>query len=251
MTPRHRNTIITLMGSAAVALAFWEIAAMLSPKLVPHAWQIASSACRLLAESSFRSDVVATVARTGLSFLLAALIGWPVGLFIGAVPLANRAFIGPMDFLRSIPAFVLLPLFLVFLKSGESARIGMAAFGSGLVIIANTAFGVSHVGRLRVEVARVYGASQLHRLGVVFMQALPQALDGGRLALSLALVLTVVGEIMLGATHGLGTRVNDSLAGFNLPQMYAIVFLIGLLGYAVNVLARVVSERLGRYGRFL
>jgi len=192
-----------------------------------------------------------TVLRTFASFGLALGVGWPLGAAIGSIPAMNRLLTGPLDFLRSIPAFVLLPLFLIFLKTGEASRIAMAAFGAGLVIVANTAFGVAHVAQLRIQVTQVYGGTLLHRIGVIFMQALPQSMDGARLGLSLALILTIVGEIMLGATHALGTRVNDSLAGFDLPRMYALIFVIGIIGYLLNLLARLATSRLGWYGRDL
>lgn len=246
-----RKTILpTLIGILALGAA-WEVAAWLSPTLVPHTWTIFEAMVAMCGQASFQRDVGATLLRTAASFGIALLVGTPVGLLVGGVPWLNRAFAGPIDFVRSIPAFVLLPAFLVIFKTGETARIGMAAFGVGVVIAANTAFAAAHVGRLRVEVARVYGAGIGYRLGVVFMQLLPQSLDGARVGLSLALVLTVVGEIMLGATQALGTRVNDSLSGFDLPRMYGLIVVIGILGYVLNVLASTVTRRVGRYGAHL
>lgn len=246
---RH-SVLLKLMG-VLVVVAAWESIAFASPTLVPHSWTILEAIVLMCGQESFQRDVGATLLRTALSFGLALLIGTPVGLLIGSLWWLNRAFMGPVDFARSIPGFVLLPVFLVIFKTGESARIAMAAFGVGIVIAANTAFAAAHVGRLRIEVARVYGAGIGYRLGVVFMQLLPQSLDGARVGLSLALVLTVVGEIMLGATQALGTRVNDNLSGFDLPRMYALILVIGILGYLLNLLASFVTSRVSRYGAHL
>jgi len=242
---------LTIALAGGVLIGTWELAAAASPRLVPHAWEILQTLVSFCDEERFQRDILAALLRTAAAFGFAITIGAPVGLLVGAVTWLNRILIGPIDFLRSIPAFVILPLFLVFLKTGESARVAMAAFGAGLVVAANTAFGAAHVGRLRIKVARVYGAGPLYRLGVVFMQALPQSLDGARLALSLTLVLTIVGEIMLGATHGLGTRVNDSLAGFDLARMYALIIVVGIVGWLLNRIARWVCSNVAKYGPHL
>ena len=234
-----------------VVIGCWELLAAMSPGLIPHSWEIFASTVQLLADESYRKDIVMTILRTFASFGIALVVGWPVGAAIGSITWMNRIFSGPLDFLRSIPAFVLLPLFMVFLNTGESSRIAMAAFGAGLVMVANTAFGVARVASLRGEVVRVYGGRLPRRLEVIFLEALPQSLDGARLGLSLALILSIVGEIMLGATHALGTRVNDSLSSFDLSRMYALILIIGLIGYLINVAARVTSNRIGWYGKDL
>lgn len=149
---------------------------------------------------------------------------------------------------RAIPAFVLLPLFLTLTRDSELSRIVMAAFGCFVIVAAYTAMGASSTLRTRLEVARVYGASRLYTLrAVVLRDAAPQIVDGVRIALPLALVLTLVSEIMLGATHGLETLVNDSLAGFDLPTMYALVLAVGLVGLALSALATAVSRWLVPY----
>jgi len=235
-----------------VFMILWEIGARVAPELVPHVREVANAGKQLAFNPDTQLDFRETLARTVSAFLIAIAFGLPLGLMIGSVRPFRLMFSGPTDFLRSIPAFVLLPLFLVVFKSGDTSRIAMAAFGAGLVIIANTAFGAAHVRRSRIEVARVYGAGPVFILfHVVARELLPQVLDGIRLAISLSLVLTIVGEIMLGATHGLGTRINDTLSGFDLPRMYALIGLVGVMGYLLNLIGRVVSQRLADYGKHL
>lgn len=80
---------------------------------------------------------------------------------------------------------------------------------------------------------------------------LPSISDGARISLILCLILVTVGEIMLGATRGLGTRVNDSLSGFSLAEMYALILIIGFLGYLLIVIARICAERWADYVKYL
>jgi ABC-type nitrate/sulfonate/bicarbonate transport system permease component len=103
----------------------------------------------------------------------------------------------------------------------------MAAFGAELIIITNTSFSTTHISQLRISVVRVYGAKSFFiLLQMVTREVLPQALYEMPLAISLSLVLTIINKIMFGATYGLGTRVNDSLSGFEFPRVYALIFRI-------------------------
>ena len=245
------KTAFMVLG-LTVFLAIWEAGALLAPNLVPHFWEVAAAVHNLIFDSHTQRDILNTLGRALLSFSIAVALGVPLGLLLGSIRTLKLMFNGQVDFFRSIPAFVLLPLFLVFFKSGESSRIAMASFGAGLIVTANTAFGAAHASRLRIEVARVYGAKRFFVLfHVLAREVLPQTLDGLRLAISLSLVLTIVGEIMLGATYGLGTRVNDSLSGFDLPRMYGLIFLIGILGYFFNLVGRLLAGKFVKYGGHL
>lgn len=235
----------------ALLLAIWDAMALISPTLIPHSWSVAGALWEMVCQGDIVKDALTTLERTLAGFAIAALAGVPIGLGIGGIPLLNRALAGPLDFVRSIPAFVLLPAFLAIFRSSEGARLGIVVLGAGVVMVAHTAFGTAHVKRLRLDVGKVYGASRRFLSLIVFLETLPQIADGARIGLSLSLILAIVGEIMLGATSGLGTRVNDSLSGFNLPQLYAMIVVVGFLGYLLNLSARSLTKRYASYGRFL
>ena len=234
----------------ALGAFFWEVlaAASADTQLIPHGSTVLRVFADLIVNHGIAVDIASTLQRTLLSFVLATGLGVPTGLLVGTSMTANALLGGWITFGRAIPAFVLLPLFLTVTRDSELSRIIMAAFGCFVIATAYTAMGASSVLRTRLEVARVYGASRLYTLrAVVLRDAAPQIVDGLRIALPLALVLTLVSEIMLGATHGLGTLVNDSLAGFNLPTMYALVLAVGLVGLALSALATAVSRWLVPY----
>lgn len=104
-------------------------------------------------------DLWETLKGTMIAFAIAVSAGVPLGIIIGFISPLRNVLRGPLDFARSIPAFVLLPLALALLKSGDVARVGIAVFGGRVVMTAHTVFGVAHMKPLRLEVARVYGGS--------------------------------------------------------------------------------------------
>jgi len=233
-----------------VALASWEIVAFATEAsgLVPHFPAVWRELLGLFEGRGIEIDCAWTLRRMLLGFGLALSVGLPAGILLGAIPALNELFGGWVSFFRSIPAFVVLPILLAVMNGGEAARVGMITFGCFFVLVAYVAMGTRGASRLRIDVARTYHAPRAYVFfQVILRDALPQILDGARISLSLALILAMVSEIMLGASHGLGTRVNDSLAGFDLPKMYALILVVGLLGSMINLIGSVVCLRLVPY----
>ncbi len=63
-----------------------------------------------------------------------------------------------IDFFRSTPASAMFPLFLVLFGVGEKTKIAVAAFGAGLTILFNVAYGVMNARKLRQLAAKVMGS---------------------------------------------------------------------------------------------
>ena len=245
-----RKTARAVLGALAV-LALWEGLAFSSSEsgLVPHLPSVLRAFVALFQDDGIARDSAWTLRRMLVGFGLAVSLGIPAGILLGAVPWLGGLFGGWVSFFRSIPAFVVLPIMLAVLKGGEAARTGMITFGCFFVLVAYASMGTQNVRRLRIEVAQAYRLPRTYVFfRVILLDALPQILDGVRVSLSLALILALVSEIMLGASYGLGTRVNDSLAGFDLPRMYALVLFVGCLGWVLNSVASLISTRLAPYG---
>ena len=72
--------------------------------------------------------------------------------------------------------------------------------------------------------------------------ASPQIFAGMRTSLSLALILMVISE-MVASTNGIGFFVLQSQRSFAIPEMWAGILLLGLLGYALNLIFMLVERR--------
>jgi ABC-type nitrate/sulfonate/bicarbonate transport system permease component len=88
------------------------------------------------------------------------------------------------------------------------------------------------------ETARSYQLGLWHRVRyLVWPTTLPYAVTGIRLATSVALILTITGELILG-TPGLGKRMDVAYTSGAVASMYALVVVTGLIGVAANVVTR-------------
>jgi ABC-type nitrate/sulfonate/bicarbonate transport system permease component len=98
-----------------------------------------------------------------------------------------------------------------------------------------------------LDMARSYRIPPRARLTrVVLPAALPRIFAGARTALSIAIILMVVRELV-GAANGVGHTVQLAQRGFNIPEMWAGTVLLGLVGFAFNALFVAVERRVLRW----
>jgi NitT/TauT family transport system permease protein len=219
-------------------LALWYLVTglkLVQPLLVPSPTATFKRLVALFLRENLTSDIGATAWRWGCGYVLGCLIGVPFGLFIGNSRRVYAATYPTLDFFRSLPVTALFPLFLVLFGIGDNAKIAMAFTAALFVVILNCAYGALQAKETRLRAARVFGASegQVFRW-VVFFEALPQTLAGMRTALSLCLVVVIVSEMFTGTTLGLGERVYNAYTVNDTEMLYAVLVLIGLLGYLIN-----------------
>jgi len=230
---------------------WWIIAALklVDPVLLPSPQDSWRALLAGTADGTLTHDFLKTVWRTLLSFVIALAVAVPLGIVLGASERLYRSVEFVIDFFRSTPASAMFPLFLVLFGVGEATKVAVAAFGAGLVILFNVAYGVMQARKLRQLAARVMGASRPRvLLDVTLWESLPQTFVGMRSGVSLALVIVIVAEMFIGSTDGLGQRVINAQMIFDMPKMYATIFAAGALGYGLNLLFMVLDRRFVHWG---
>lgn len=231
-----------------VMFAVWHVAfslKLVTPKLLPAPLATLETMVLSLLDGTLLFDFAKTLYRTMYAFVLAAILGIPVGIVFGASERVYRSIEFLIDFFRSTPATAMFPLFLLIFGLGDFSKISVAAFAAWLVIVFNVAYGVMNARQTRILAARVMGASQgrIFR-DVMFYESLPQTFVGLRTGVSYALVVIIVAEMFIGATDGLGQRIIDSQIVYNLQQMYGTILMSGVLGYGLNLLFLGIEKRL-------
>lgn len=248
MTEMHttwRNVVQPLYGVFGL-LILWQFASatrLVDPFLLPSVFDTVKAVRTGFADGPLLLDLARTIERTALAFLIASMIAVPIGVALGSAPSIYEKLEFVIDFFRSTPASAVFPLFLVFFGVGNVTKIAVAAFGAGLVILFNSAYGVINARKTRVLAARVMGVPRLRLLtDVMLWEALPQIIVGMRSGVSIALIIVIVAEMFIGSVDGLGYRIFSAQMLFDMPTMYGTIFITGALGYVLNLLF-VVSDR--------
>jgi ABC-type nitrate/sulfonate/bicarbonate transport system permease component len=188
-------------------------------------------------------DVVPSLERIAIGWTIAAVIGVAAGVVIGRSTVISRLLNPILQFLRSTPGPALVPVFLVLLGTGSTMRIALIAFGSLWPVLLNTIDGVRSVDPVQLETARSFGLPLTARLRYVILPAaMPRIFAGLRVAVSLALILMVVSELVA-STDGLGHAIYIAQNAYLMPDMWAGIVLVGILGCGLNALFVAVEYR--------
>jgi sulfonate transport system permease protein len=195
------------------------------------------------------SDLVPSLARFGAGLAIATVAGVLVGLLLGLWTPARRATAPTVDFLRSIPAPALISIMILLLGFGNTMKVAAIAFASFFPILLNTIDGVRGVETQQLEMARAYKLSQWQQIrDIVLPAATPQIFAGLRVSLAVALLVMAFSEMFAG-TNGLGFFILFSQETYRIPDMWSGIVMLGIVGYAVNVLFLLVERRTLRWHR--
>ncbi len=231
-----------------VLFVLWDLVVRLGfikPILLPPPLDAIGALVKGLAGGPLLKDFLVTVWRTVQAFLIASLVGMPLGILLGSSEKAYRSVEFLIDFFRSTPSSALIPLFLMIFGVSDVNKVAIAAFGAMLIVVFNSAYGVINARKQRVMAARVMGASrwQIFR-DVLVWESLQPSFVGLRSAVSMALVIVIVAEMFIGADSGLGNRIINSQQVMNVRDMYASILAAGALGYALNITFLLAERRI-------
>ena len=213
--------------------------------LLPPPAETVSTLINGLAGGPLLKDFGVTLWRTAQAFLIAAVVGVPLGVVLGSAEKAYRSVEFLIDFFRSTPSSALIPLFLMIFGVSDINKVAIAAFGALLIVVFNSAYGVINARKQRVMAAKVMGASRWQIFkDVLIWESLQPSFVGLRSAVSMALVIVIVAEMFIGSDSGLGNRIINAQQVMNVKDMYASILSAGVLGYALNILFLVVERRI-------
>ena len=155
-----------------------------------------------------------------------------------------RAALTPLvELLRPIPMPAIVPPLILLLGIDHAMKIFAVAFATFFPVLVNTVGGVRAVDGVLLDVARTFQSGRTRAvLRVVLPAAMPYIFAGLRTSLALALIVTVVAEMIAGS-EGIGYYVMTMQYAMRAADMYAAIFLLAAVGYTLNVLTLWVERR--------
>lgn len=243
---KWRSKLLPLIGPILLFL-LWQTAVSakwLNPVLLPSPGETLGYLFSALIDGSMNQDIRDTLYRTLMAFIVAAIIGVPLGVVLGSSERLYRSVEFLVDFFRSTPSSALIPLFMLIFGITDTNKIAIAAFAAVLVILFNSAYGVMNAKKTRIMAAQVMGVSRWHVFkDIMLMESLPQTFVGLRTGVSMALVIVIVAEMFIGSETGLGHRIIDAQQLFNIKDMYASILITGAFGYLLNLGFLLIEKR--------
>jgi ABC-type nitrate/sulfonate/bicarbonate transport system permease component len=195
-------------------------------------------------EGRISQDVLPSLTRLAIGYGLALVAGVGLGVLIGGNRVL-RALLEPvLEFLRAIPPPVLVPILILVAGIDDTMKVLVIVSGCVWPILLNTVEGVRAADEVLGDTCRSYRIRGLLRLRTfVLRSASPQIVTGARQALSIGIILMVISE-MKAASEGLGFTIVQFQRGFQIPEMWSGVLVLGFIGVVLALIFRLVERRI-------
>lgn len=226
----------TILGGGTIIafLLIWQ--AVYSFELMPT-WafpsplQVINAFVELTANGVLLENTGWSVLRQFTGVVLAALLGIPIGLALGASPTARAAFLPICRLVYPIPGIAWIPLAILWFGIGFKSTVFVIFFSGIWPIIFNTMAGVQTLSGQYTDVARVYLANRsLYTRRILIPGSLPFILTGIRLTYGVGWRV-IVGAEMISSIVGLGFLIDDARWQLRPDIMVTGMITIAMIGW--------------------
>lgn len=240
-----RTTIVL-----ALLLVFWEVAprvGLVDKTFLPPFSDVVDALIKLAQSGQLSEHISASVGRALKGFTVAVVVAVPLGIVIGWYRPVAQLLNPVLELFRNTAALALLPVFVLILGIGETSKVALVIYACMFPILLNTISGVRTVDPLLIKSARSLGLSSFRLFQkVILPAALPTIFTGIRLSAAASILVLIAAE-MVGARSGLGYLIMASQLNFQIPQMYAGILTIALVGLVFNFVLVIIERRFSRW----
>jgi NitT/TauT family transport system permease protein len=228
---------ITIIGGAEILLNVFDVPAYILPKPSEIAWALVTDFHLILPHLGY------TLIELSSGFFIGASIGLVMAAVITQFPFVEKVVTPYILLLVTTPMLALVPLLILRFGFGYTPRIIAVALAAGPMVMINAATGFRRVDRAKIALARSYGASTVQIFWKIRApMALPMILVGLMIG-SIFGLLTAVGAEMVGGGFGLGNRLTSYSSMIQMPQFFAVVSILSILGILIYVLFFLIGKK--------
>jgi ABC-type nitrate/sulfonate/bicarbonate transport system permease component len=171
-----------------------------------------------------------TLYRALTGFAIAAVGGVALGIVMTRNKFVRWFFDPIVSVGFPMPKIAFLPIFMLWLGLYDVSKISMAAFNAIFPVIVATIAAAEGVDRQLLWSARSLGASERQLLReIILPAALPQIMTGLQVALPVAMIVTIVTEMLMGG-QGLGGAMIAASRFADSPGVFAGIVEIAVAG---------------------
>jgi sulfonate transport system permease protein len=247
---RRRSSWPRLISPLAI-LVIWQLVSssgLISEQKLPPPTAVWRTALTLVTTNSpaygtLQGAMLVSLQRVAIGFAVGGLIGLVAGLIAGLSRLGEYSVDPPMQMLRTVPLFGLIPVFIVWFGIGQLPKVLLIALGASIPLYLNTFAGIRSVDGKLAEAGRSLGLRRREMIRhIILPGALPQILVGLRQSLGIAWLALVVAE-QINANAGLGFIINQGQAFLNNSVIFVALLVYCVLGLLTDALVRLLERR--------
>jgi sulfonate transport system permease protein len=232
--------------SPIVLLLLWQAASssgLLPARLIAAPVKIAQTAVDLTTAGTLPEAIGVSLQRVVCGFAIGAVAAIALALAAGLSRFGENAIDPPMQMLRALPFYGLIPLFILWFGIGETPKVALVALGVAFPLYLNTFAGIRGVDGKLVEAGRALRLSRTALIRhVILPGALSQTLVGLRQSLGVAWLALIVAE-QVNADSGLGWMINDAREFMRTDVIVVGLVVYSALGLITDALVRLIERR--------
>ena len=221
---------VLIIGGSELALLFFEVPQYIMPRPSQIVWALFDEFPLIAPHLGY------TLVELISGFTIGSIVGLILAALITQFPFAEKIVAPYILILVTTPMLALVPLLILRFGFGYTPRIIAVALAAGPMVMINAATGFRRVDSAKIALARSYGSSTLQIFWKIRApMALPMILVGLMIGAIFGL-LTAVGAEMVGGGFGLGNRLTSYSSMIQMPQFFAVVLMLSILGILIYVL---------------
>lgn len=229
----------------AALIIFWQLASTnewITSRLFPAPTVIVQTGYELLVSGILLHHLGISTYRAIVGLLIGGGLGFILGLLNGLSPLASKLLDSTIQMIRNVPHLALIPLIIIWLGIGETAKLFLVSLGVFFPIYVNTYHGIRTVDRGLIEMGKVYGLNSWELFKKIILPgALPSIFVGLRYALGLMWLTLIVAET-IASDSGIGYMAMNAREFMQTDVIILSITIYALLGKLADVLAKVIEE---------
>jgi ABC-type nitrate/sulfonate/bicarbonate transport system permease component len=249
--------VLRQIAMAAIALCglliLWHFSVgnIFNPALVPTPGATFAKAWAMIKSGELFMHVGVSLKRVLVGYVTGCASGIAIGAIIGRFWLARELADPVLELIRPISPVAMVPLAMLWFGIGEMSKYFIIIYATLIIVLLNTAAGVSRTPITRIRAARCLGAAE-HQvfLKVILPSAVPYILTGMRVALGFSFMGIVAAEL-IGAREGIGFLIMNSQLLLQTDQLFVGLLTLGVVGLVVDRIFRILLARsMRRYMQF-
>lgn len=218
-------------------LTMWYLASALNvfpAYALPSPGSVVKSFGEELAAGRLFNDIISSLWRVAIGFILSTILGVPLGLWLGQHLYARQAFVPMLNFFRFLSPLAWIPFAILWFHIGDKPAIFIIFMSTFFPLALATMSAVATIPSIYFRVAKDYDYKGFELLSkVIFPAVLPQVITALRVSYGISWIVIVAAE-MVGCQDGLGYGIWEARNGLRLDSAVCYMIVIGLIGMGID-----------------
>jgi NitT/TauT family transport system permease protein len=230
--PAWLSNTAWMLAGIGVFVLIWTVVAMRlnNPVLLPTPAVVLEGFYELVADGLLLKDIIASLKRVFVGFLIASFIGVPLAMLLAYFVTLRRLVLPVVNLIRPIPPIAWIPIAILWFGIGDKPSFFITAIAAFFPIFLNSFFGGLSVESQHLNAARCLGAKKVALVvRIIFPSALPMIWTGLKIGLGQSWMAVVTAEL-IAAQSGLGYMIQVSRLNLETSHVLVGMVTIGVLG---------------------